>query len=431
MDLVQKIQILADAAKYDVSCSSSGSAQANRGKGMGSTLSCGVCHSWSDDGRCISLLKILYTNECIYDCTYCVNRRTKDVPRASFTPEELAQLTMDFYRRNYIEGLFLSSGVKISPDRTMEELTTTLRLLREKYEFHGYIHVKVIPGADPRLIHQAGQLANRISVNMELPSEQGLKLLAPQKKKDDIIKPMHFIAKKIRDELAEKKKKRLPQRFAPAGQSTQLIIGATPDSDRRILQLSETLYQSFALKRVYYSAYVPVNEDFRLPGLTTPPLLREHRLYQADWLLRFYGFEAGEIVGGAHENLDMQMDPKCAWALNNIHLFPVEINKADYRTLLRVPGIGPQSAKKIMLARKFGPVSYEGLKAIGAVLTRARYFITCRGKYYGEGPYEKDYLRTRLLEGAVRRKGTALGQLSLFSLDEKVDARLLPAKAGS
>ena len=431
MDLVQKIQILADAAKYDVSCSSSGSAQANRGKGMGSTLSCGVCHSWSDDGRCISLLKILYTNECIYDCTYCVNRRTKDVPRASFTPEELAQLTMDFYRRNYIEGLFLSSGVKVSPDRTMEELTTTLRLLREKYEFHGYIHVKAIPGADPRLIHQAGQLANRISVNMELPSEQGLKLLAPQKKKEDIIKPMHFIAKKIRDELAEKKKKRLPQRFAPAGQSTQLIIGATPDSDRRILQLSETLYQSFALKRVYYSAYVPVNEDCRLPGLTSPPLLREHRLYQADWLLRFYGFEAGEIVGGAHENLDVQMDPKCAWALDNIHLFPVEINKADYGTLLRVPGIGPQSAKKIMMARKFGPVSYEGLKAIGAVLTRARYFITCRGKYYGEGPYEKDYLRIRLLDGAVRRKGTALGQLSLFSVDETIDARLLPAKAGS
>jgi putative DNA modification/repair radical SAM protein len=299
LEMLQKIQILADAAKYDVSCSSSGSAQGNRGKGMGSTLSCGVCHSWSDDGRCISLLKILYSNECIYDCTYCVNRRTKDIPRASFTPEELAQLTMDFYRRNYIEGLFLSSGVKVSPDRTMEELITTLRLLREKYEFHGYIHVKAIPGADPRLIHQAGQLANRISVNMELPSEQGLKLLAPQKKKEDIIKPMHFIAKKIRDELEEKKKKRLPRRFAPAGQSTQLIIGATPDSDRRILLLSETLYQSFGLKRVYYSAYVPVNEDSRLPGLVSPPLLREHRLYQADWLLRFYGFEAGEIVGGA------------------------------------------------------------------------------------------------------------------------------------
>jgi predicted DNA-binding helix-hairpin-helix protein len=263
-----------------------------------------------------------------------------------------------------------------------------------------------------------------------LPSEQGLKLLAPQKKKEDIIKPMHFIARKIRDELEEKKKKRLPRRFAPAGQSTQLIIGATPDSDRRILLLSETLYQSFGLKRVYYSAYVPVNEDSRLPVLVSPPLLREHRLYQADWLLRFYGFEAGEIVGGAGENLDIQMDPKCAWALENIHFFPVEINKADYKTLLRVPGIGPQSARKIVTARKFGPISYEGLKAVGAVLTRARYFITCRGKYYGEGPYEKDYLRTRLLEGALRRKGSALGQLSLFSQDEGLDTRLLPAKAG-
>ncbi len=429
MDLLQKIRILADGAKYDVSCSSSGSAGASRGKGTGSTLSCGVCHSWSDDGRCISLLKILYTNECIYDCTYCVNRRSKDMPRASFTPEEMARLTMEFYRRNYIEGLFLSSGVKESPDRTMEELTATLRLLREEHAFHGYIHVKAIPGADPRLIYQAGQYANRISVNMELPSEQGLKLLAPQKKKADIIRPMHFISQKILEEKEEKKKRRLTQPFAPAGQSTQLIIGATPDSDTRILKLSETLYQSFRLKRVYYSAYVPVNYDSRLPDLMKPPLLREHRLYQADWLLRFYGFKASELTGGARENLDPELDPKCAWALQNIHLFPVEVNKADYAMLLRVPGIGPVSARRIMTARKHGPITYEGLKTIGAVLKRARFFITCRGRYYSEGPQDPVALRSLLADGkdSKDRPGE---QLSLFEPQALPEANLLPAKAG-
>ncbi len=428
MELLEKIRILADGAKYDVSCSSSGSAGASRGRGTGSTLSCGVCHSWSDDGRCISLLKILYTNECVYDCSYCVNRRTKDVPRASFTPEELARLTMEFYRRNYIEGLFLSSGVKVSPDRTMEEMTTALRLLREEQGFHGYIHVKAIPGADPRLIDRAGRYANRISVNMELPSEQGLKLLAPQKKREDIIRPMHLISQKIREEKEEKKKRRpLPQPFAPAGQSTQLIIGATPDSDTRILKLSETLYSSFGLKRVYYSAYVPVNYDSRLPDLMKPPLLREHRLYQADWLLRFYGFAAGEITGGREENLDPELDPKCAWALQNMHLFPVEVNKADYSMLLRVPGIGPLSAKRILTARKHGPVTYEGLKTIGAVLKRARYFITCRGKYYGEGLEDPVFLRSLLVDRREKGPGE---QLSLFEALSPREENLLPAKAG-
>jgi putative DNA modification/repair radical SAM protein len=427
MDLLNKIRILADGAKYDVSCSSSGSAGASRGQGMGSTLSCGVCHSWSDDGRCISLLKILYSNECIYDCTYCVNRRTHDIPRASFTPQELARLTMEFYRRNYIEGLFLSSGVKGSPDRTMEELGSTLRLLREEYAFHGYIHVKAIPGADPKLLYRAGQYANRISVNMELPSEQGLKLLAPQKRKQDILRPMHFISQKIREEKEEKKIRRLPRLFAPAGQSTQLIIGATPDSDTRILKLSETLYQSFGLKRVYYSAYVPVNRDARLPDLMKPPLLREHRLYQADWLLRFYGFQAAEIAGGPEGNLDGELDPKCAWALQNIHLFPVEINKADYAMLLRVPGIGPVSARKILTARRCGPITYEGLKSLGAVVKRARYFITLRGKYYGEGSLEPLYLRS-LLADRQEGRGPA-GQLSLFG-EEAAGTYLLPAGGG-
>ncbi|HHX77758.1 MAG TPA: putative DNA modification/repair radical SAM protein, partial [Firmicutes bacterium] len=410
-----------------------GSVAGGRGKGIGANLSCGICHSWSEDGRCISLLKILYTNECVFDCAYCVNRRSRDIPRASFTPEELADLTISFYKRNYIEGLFLSSGVKVSPNHTMEELVAVLRLLREKHGFHGYIHVKVIPGADFRLIALAGGYANRISVNMELPSEKYLTLLAPQKKREAIIKPMHFIAEKLREKTAGKKARLARTRladhpFAVTGQSTQLIVGASPDSDYSIIKLSESLYQNYGLKRVYYSAYVPVNSSPYLPDSYRPPLLREHRLYQADWLLRYYGFNSGEIVnpGG---NLELDLDPKCAWALNNLSFFPVEINKADYRVLLKVPGIGPKSARRIMAARRFGPLTFDALKTIGVVLKRARYFITCQGKYYGGNYLDSALLRETLTEKA-RDTLEAGGQLTLFSPEYKQKESLLLPQAG-
>lgn len=419
MDLLKKLEILADAAKYDVSCSSSGSNRKNSDKGIGNGHMAGICHSWSDDGRCISLLKILLTNDCIYNCAYCINRSSNDVPRATFTPEEIAELTINFYRRNYIEGLFLSAAVYKSPDYTMELMVKTVRLLRQAYRFNGYIHMKGIPGADIALIHEAGRLVDRMSVNIELPSSQGLKILAPQKKKEAIIKPMGFISSKILQRTEEKKLFKKGEKFVPAGQSTQLIVGATPDTDLSILRLSEGLYQRFGLKRVYYSAYVPVTRDPKLPTITAPPLLREHRLYQADWLLRFYGFTSKELLQENQPNFDIFLDPKCNWALRNLHLFPLEINRAPYEMLLRIPGIGVKSARRIVAARRFHSISYDNLKKMGVVLKRARYFITCNGRYYGDLAFKEDLLRQSLigtlpkLQQDIKDEGQ---QLSIFSL---------------
>ncbi|AOY78316.1 putative DNA modification/repair radical SAM protein [Clostridium formicaceticum] len=419
MDLLEKLEILADAAKYDVSCSSSGSNRKNTGKGLGNGHMAGICHSWADDGRCISLLKILLTNECIYNCAYCVNRSSNDVPRATFTAEEVAELTVNFYRRNYIEGLFLSAAVHKSPDYTMELMVKTARLLRKEHRFYGYIHMKAIPGADMALIHEAGQLVDRMSVNIELPSNEGLKLLAPQKKKEAIIKPMGFISSKITQKVEEKKFYKKAGSFVPAGQSTQLIIGATPDADLNILRLSEGLYNTFGLKRVYYSAYVPVSSDPKLPVIANPPLLREHRLYQADWLLRFYGFTSKELLQEEAPNFDVFLDPKCNWALKNLHLFPMEINRAPYEMLLRIPGIGVKSAMRIAAARRMHSLSYDHLKKIGVVLKRAKYFITCNGKYHGAFDFKENLLRQALigdLPKNLQHTKEEGQQLSLFSI---------------
>ncbi|SNS63365.1 putative DNA modification/repair radical SAM protein [Anaerovirgula multivorans] len=419
MELLSKLEILADAAKYDVSCSSSGSNRKNVGKGLGNGHMAGICHSWSDDGRCISLLKILLTNECIYNCVYCVNRSSNDIPRASFTPEEVAELTINFYRRNYIEGLFLSAAVFKSPDYTMELMVKTAKLLRQEYRFNGYIHMKAIPGADISLIHEAGQLVDRMSVNIELPSNEGLKLLAPQKKKEAIIKPMGFISSQITEKVEERKLYRKAGNFVPAGQSTQLIVGATSDADLNILRLSEGLYNRFGLKRVYYSAYVPVSSDPKLPVIANPPLLREHRLYQADWLLRFYGFSSKELLQEDQPNFDVFLDPKCNWALRNLHLFPLEINRAPYEMLLRIPGIGVKSANRIAAARRFHSLSYDSLKKIGVVLKRAKFFITCNGRYYGEIGFKENLLRQSLigeLPKISNQKRDEGQQLSMFSL---------------
>ena len=409
MELLEKLSILADAAKYDVSCSSSGSSRKNTPGGIGNGAVAGICHSWSDDGRCISLLKILFTNYCIYDCTYCINRASNERPRAAFTPREVADLTINFYRRNYIEGLFLSSAVMKTPDYTMELLLKTIRILREEYRFNGYIHLKAIPGADYSLIAQAGKYADRMSVNIELPSRQSLKLLAPDKNLTDILTPMKNIGQAISQYREEKKKYREADSFVPAGQSTQLIVGASPEPDYQILKISETLYESFNLRRVYYSAYVPVNSDNLLPAVRRPPLLREHRLYQADWLLRFYKFKADELLDRENPNFDIELDPKANWALRNLEFFPVEINKADYELLLRVPGIGVKSARRIVTARRNGSISYYDLEKFGVVLKRARFFITCQGKYYGGIPLREDLIRSRLIPGKDKE------QLSLFS----------------
>ena len=409
MELLEKLSILADAAKYDVSCSSSGSSRKNTPGGIGNGAVAGICHSWSDDGRCISLLKILFTNYCIYDCTYCINRASNERPRAAFTPREVADLTINFYRRNYIEGLFLSSAVMKTPDYTMELLLKTIRILREEYRFNGYIHLKAIPGADYSLIAQAGKYADRMSVNIEWPSRQSLKLLAPDKNLTDILTPMKNIGQAISQYREEKKKYRKADSFVPAGQSTQLIVGASPEPDYQILKISETLYESFNLRRVYYSAYVPVNSDNLLPAVRRPPLLREHRLYQADWLLRFYKFKADELLDRENPNFDIELDPKANWALRNLEFFPVEINKADYELLLRVPGIGVKSARRIVTARRNGSISYYDLEKFGVVLKRARFFITCQGKYYGGIPLREDLIRSRLIPGKDKE------QLSLFS----------------
>lgn len=380
--MFQKLTILADSAKYDAACTSSGvDRSGGHSEGMGNAAACGICHSFAADGRCISLLKILMTNYCLYDCKYCINRRSNDVPRARFTPEEIAELTWNFYRRNYIEGLFLSSGIIQSPDYTCEQMIEAISLLRNKYHFTGYIHAKAIPGADSELINRLGLLADRISVNIELPSQKSLNALAPDKSKNAILLPMNQITNRIKENSTELVQYKHAPKFAPAGQSTQMIIGATPDSDFQILRLSEAMYKKYSLKRVFYSAYIPVGDQRFLPSPDTkPPLLREHRLYQADWLLRFYGFEAKEILDEQHQDFNPLLDPKCNWAVHHPECFPVEINRAPYEMLLRVPGIGVKSAQKIMLARRDTSLDYSDLKKLGVVLKRAVYFILCKGK---------------------------------------------------
>ena len=399
MELLDKLNILADAAKYDASCTSSGLDRSGRPGTVGSTMMAGCCHSFSADGRCISLLKVLLTNYCVYDCQYCVNRRSNDLPRAAFTPRELCELTMGFYRRNYIEGLFLSSAVIQNPDYTTERMIETLRLLREEYRFGGYIHAKAIPGADPLLTHRLGLLADRLSVNIELPSAQSLSRLAPDKGRQAIFTPMKQIRDGITASKQELKLYRHAPRFAPAGQSTQMIVGATPESDRHILSLTQSLYDKYHLKRVFYSAYMPVSTSPLLPAPQDfqPPLLREHRLYQADWLLRYYHFRAEEILDENQPDLDPRMDPKCCWALRHLDFFPVEVNRADYEALLRVPGIGVRSARRILTARRAGPLTFEGLKRLGVVLKRAQYFLTCSGRAPRGLKVSEDGLLRRLI----------------------------------
>lgn len=420
MTLGEKLEILSDAAKYDVSCTSGGTERKGDGEGMGNCRKAGICHSFSADGRCISLLKILFTNECIYDCKYCVNRSGNDVVRTSFTPEEVCTLTMEFYRRNYIEGLFLSSGVLKSPNYTMELLYTVLYKLRHEHNFQGYIHVKAIPGADSRLIQMTGYLADRMSVNIELPTAESLRLLAPHKTRKNILAPMRFVQQMSAENQYEIQTYRHVPKFVPAGQSTQMIIGATPESDYQILHVAESLYKKFDLKRVFYSAFIPVNEDKNLPSVKEqrPPLLREHRLYQADWLLRYYHFEAGELLDEENPNFNAYLDPKCFWALRHLEEFPIEINYAAYDMLLRVPGIGYKSASRIVKAHRMGMLDFEDLKKMGVVLKRALYFITCKGKMMYPIRMDEDYITRNLLntkeklpEGA---DGMSFRQLSLF-----------------
>ena len=417
MDLYEKLNILTDAAKYDVACTSSGVDRRGDGKHMGNCTAPGICHSFAADGRCISLLKLLFTNECIYDCKYCINRSSNDVVRTSFTPEEVCELTMEFYRRNFIEGLFLSSGILHSPDYTMDLIYQTLNRLRNQCHFRGYIHVKAIPGADPLLIEKTGFLADRMSVNLELPTAEGLKKLAPNKSRAKILLPMRQVQEKMKENSYDLALYRQAPRFVPAGQSTQMIIGATPESDLQIISVAESLYKKFSLKRVFYSAFVAVNQDAMLPALPGgPPLLREHRLYQADWLMRFYGFEAGELLNEKHPKFNQFLDPKCDWALAHLEKFPVEVNKASLEVLLRVPGIGPKSARRILQARRFGPLDFRGLGKMGVVLKRAIYFITCNGKTMYPLKMDEDSILRNLLavEDKVPLEDQTYRQLSLF-----------------
>ncbi|MGL4774252.1 MAG: putative DNA modification/repair radical SAM protein [Clostridium sp.] len=419
MDTMEKLKILSNAAKYDVSCSSSGSKRKNTNNGLGDASSSGICHSFTPDGRCVSLLKILLSNDCVYDCKYCINAYSKDVPRATFTVEEIVSLTINFYKRNYIEGLFLSSGIYKNPNHTMEMLTQVVKTLRLRENFNGYIHLKGIPGADEALIKEAGKYVDRMSVNIELPSSTSLKLLAPQKTKTNILKPMSLIKNSIDEHSELKKNFRKAPLFVPGGQSTQLIIGATPEKDGQILNLSQNLYDKFKLKRVYYSAYVPVIKDNPLlPSIEFPPTLREHRLYQADWLLRYYGFNSRELLK-EDEDFDLKFDPKTSWALKNINHFPVEINRCSYDDLLRIPGIGVTSAKRILKARRLAPLNFMHLKKIGVVLKRAQYFITCMGKYYGDVSFDKDKIENRLSNSdVVTVNSLTTEQLSFFTSTE-------------
>jgi putative DNA modification/repair radical SAM protein len=412
----EKLGILADAAKYDVSCSSSGSKRKNDSKGLGDATGMGICHSYTEDGRCVSLLKILLTNYCIFDCAYCVSRKSNDIKRAAFTIEEVVELTINFYRRNYIEGLFLSSGIFKNADFTMERLVTIAKKLRTEHHFNGYIHLKTIPGASEELMKEAGLYADRLSVNIELPTEASLKTLAPDKNYKEIFTPMSYLSESIVQYKEEKALIKSTPLFAPAGQSTQMVIGATPESDKDIMFQANSLYKQYNMKRVYYSGYIPIGGDERLPGIgTPPPLIREHRLYQTDWLMRFYGFTVNEIVSDENPNLDVDVDPKLGWALRNLQEFPVDINTADYAKILRVPGIGVGSAQKIVAARRFGKLDWQQLKKIGVAMNRVKHFVVCS---------KQDVLFGELTAGAIRHHILALGkskytatyspQLSLF-----------------
>ncbi len=414
MDMEQKLAILADAAKYDVSCASSGIDRSGKG-GVGNATACGICHTWSADGRCVSLLKILLTNRCKYDCAYCTNRAGNDRARAAFTPREIVDLTMGFYRRNFIEGLFLSSGVERSPDHTMERMIECLRILRREERFMGYIHVKVIPGASDEAIDRIALLADRVSVNIELPSRTSLALYAPEKSADAILAPMTRLREGLRRANDEKHLHAIAK-YMPAGQSTQMIIGASAESDRQIVMLAQGLYRKFAMRRVYYSAYVPVGDESRVPALAHPPLLREHRLYQCDFLQRQYGFHADEILPESHPFLDPLLDPKAAWALRHLEDFPVEVNRAGYEQLLRIPGVGTKGAQRILTARRAAELEPEDLRRIGVVLKRAKYFITCKGRYIGGVPMRLDVLTRALTEQEKVKApdGTYAEQLSLF-----------------
>ena len=403
MTLKEKLTILADSAKYDVSCSSSGSTRKNEG-GIGNAAFSGICHSFATDGRCISLLKILMTNCCIFDCKYCINRKSNNVKRTIFTPEEICELTMNFYRRNYIEGLFLSSGIVKSPDYTMELLIKTIKMLRYKYHFHGYIHCKAIPGANEYLLKELGNLVDRLSANIELPTESGLKLLAPNKEENKVTKIMSYV------------KENHNRSYVPAGQSTQMIIGATKETDLDIMAKSEALYKNYDLKRVFYSAYIPVNKDKLLPMLKTPPLVRENRLYQADWLLRFYGFRVKDLLDEDNPNFNILMDPKANWALRHLNEFPNEINTVSYYDLLKVPGIGIKSAKRIIACRKNFKITFNDLKKLGVVMKRAKYFITCNNKYFISSEYfKKSFIEANLILEDNPKVENNKEQLSLFS----------------
>jgi putative DNA modification/repair radical SAM protein len=412
----EKLEILADAAKYDVSCSSSGSNRKNENKGLGDAEGTGICHTYTEDGRCVSLLKILLTNHCIYDCAFCVSRRSNDIKRAAFTVEEVVELTMNFYRRNYIEGLFLSSGIFKNADYTMERLVRIVKKLRNEERFNGYIHLKSIPGASEELLKEAGMYADRMSINLEMPTESGLKLLAPEKSHADVKKPLGYIQKSIIQFSDEKALIKSTPRFVPAGQSTQMVIGATPESDRDIMHTANSFYKNFSLKRVYYSGYIPISYDARLPVIgSPPPLVRENRLYQTDWLVRFYGFDVQEILNDAHPNLDVDIDPKLSWALRNLDQFPVDVNTADYRMILRVPGIGVASALKIVQARKFGRLHQDQLKKIGISFKKARHFIRYAGSPMQLREYEAGHIKGLILsESSSKYLRTAKNQLSLF-----------------
>src|SRR6195952_3920993 len=411
----EKLSILADAAKYDVSCASSGSNRKNKNKGLGNTGN-GICHAYTEDGRCVSLLKILLTNHCIFDCAYCVSRKSNDVKRAAFTVQEVVDLTINFYRRNYIEGLFLSSGIFSNADYTMERLVLIAKKLRTEHNFNGYIHLKAIPGASDELLQQAGLYADRLSVNIEMPTRESLKLLAPDKNREDMIKPITYLKGAIQKYQDEKKTIKSVPKFAPAGQSTQMVIGATPETDYHILHIANSFYQNMNMKRVYYSGYVPISTDNRLPAIGTPvPFIRENRLYQADWLMRFYGFQVQELVSPTHPLLDADIDPKLSWALRNMHLFPIDINKAELFLIRRIPGVGIQSANKIVAARKFTNLTFEHLQKIGIAMNRAKYFITNVGSHIVQKDYTSLQLRQLITKQITSKyKANFSPQIAMF-----------------
>ena len=414
--ITEKLNILADAAKYDVSCSSSGSNRKNDNNGVGNGHYSGICHTFTEDGRCVSLLKILLTNHCIFDCAYCVSRKSNDIQRAAFTVEEVVELTMNFYRRNYIEGLFLSSGIFKNADFTMERLLRVVKKLRLEEKYNGYIHLKTIPGASEDLVKEAGLYVDRMSINLEMPTESGLKLLAPEKSHQDVIKPLGFVQNQIIQLKDERKLIKSVPKFVPAGQSTQMVIGATPETDKDIMYTADTFYKNFSLRRVYYSGYIPISNDTRMPVLgTKPPLLRENRLYQTDWLMRFYGFNVREILNDENPHLDVDIDPKLSWALRNLHYFPVDINAAPYEMIMRIPGIGVGSAKKIVQARRFGKLHIYQLKKIGVAYNRAKHFIKCADTPYQIKDFQAMQIKSFILaDSKSKYLKTDTNQLILF-----------------